>query len=124
MWLARDPEDWKESSDSPVSKRGRRIQGTTAAQPHHDPWEGGGAGNPGNFPDIVQDKKVTASSQHGLMKRNPCLTNLVAFHNEVTDLVYVCTTGKKDWQVITQSNDQIKTRFLLYVIDSRNVYLT
>lgn len=45
------------------------------------------------------------------------------FHNEVTGLVCVHTIGKEDWEIITQSNDQRKTRFLLYVIDSRNVYL-
>lgn len=66
---------------------------------------------------------MTASSQHGLMKGKPCLTNLMAFHNELTGLVNVCTIGNKDWEIITQSNDQRKTRFLLYVIDSRNVYL-
>ncbi|PKU46012.1 serine threonine-protein phosphatase 2b catalytic subunit alpha isoform [Limosa lapponica baueri] len=73
--------------------------------------------------ECKRDKKVTASSWHGLMKRKPCLTDLMAFHNEVTGLVYVHTIGKKDWEVTTQSNDQRKTRFLVYVIDSRNVYL-
>lgn len=39
------------------------------------------------------------------------------------DRLGVCATGKKDWEIVTQNNGQGKTRFLLHVIDSRNVYL-
>lgn len=39
------------------------------------------------------------------------------------DWLGVCTIGKEDWEIVTQNNGQRKTRFLRYVIDSRNVYL-
>lgn len=34
----------------------------------------------------MEDKKVVGSSQHGFIKRNSCLTNMVAFYNEVPGL--------------------------------------
>jgi len=36
---------------------------------------------------VFKDSEVIRSSQHGFMKRKPCLTNLITFCNEVTTLV-------------------------------------
>lgn len=35
----------------------------------------------------MKDKKVTGSHQHGLTKRKSCLTNLIAFYNDMTGMV-------------------------------------
>lgn len=35
----------------------------------------------------VKDKKVIESSYYGFMKETFCLTNLIAFHNEMSGLV-------------------------------------
>lgn len=35
----------------------------------------------------IKDKKVTGSTQHGFMKMKSCLTNLMAFYDEITRLV-------------------------------------
>lgn len=34
---------------------------------------------------FMEDKKVIGSGQHGFTKCKPCLTNLIAFHNEVNN---------------------------------------
>lgn len=40
-----------------------------------------------NISKYMKDSEVIKSSQHGFMKRKPCLTNLVIFYNEVITLV-------------------------------------
>lgn len=54
------------------------------------------------------------------MKNLPNQANGLA---QQDDWLGVCTIGQKDWEIVTQNNGQEKTRFLLCVIDSRNVYL-
>ncbi|KAK4813958.1 hypothetical protein QYF61_003692 [Mycteria americana] len=44
-------------------------------------------GTEGTFPRYLgRDKKVIESSRHGFMMRKSCLTNLIAFYNEITSL--------------------------------------
>lgn len=38
------------------------------------------------FPNM-KDKKLFGSSQHGFVKEKSCLTNLLAFYNEITALI-------------------------------------
>jgi len=35
----------------------------------------------------MNDKKITRNSQHGFTKSKSCLTNLIKFYDEMTDLV-------------------------------------
>lgn len=39
------------------------------------------------FSKHIKDKRVIGSSKHGILKGKPCLTNLIAFFDEVTSLV-------------------------------------
>lgn len=109
-------EDWEEARVSPVLPEGESEE-LEPVESHLSPWKGGEAANPGNyFREIC--RKVSASSR-GFMKGK----NLPNQLPQQGDRLSVCTTGEKVWEIVTQNNGQGKTRFLLHVIDSRNVYL-
>lgn len=61
--------------------RSRELQ---AGQPHLSSWEGDRANLPENHFQTQGSKKVIRSSQQRFMKRKSCLTNLIAFYNEMT----------------------------------------
>ena len=64
-----------------------------ASQSHLSPWKDVKANNHLNH---LKDWTVTASSQPGFTEGNSYLTNLIAFLNEMTDLVYefILTSAK------------------------------
>lgn len=77
------PEDSKEANGTPVFKNGRNY------------WPGSLTSVPRKVKKWLilvtifehEDKKVARSSQHGFIKRKSCLTNLIAFYDELTTLM-------------------------------------
>ena len=89
MVIGEVPEHWKRANVTPVFKNGRKE-------------------DPGNYRPVsltlipgkvieqlileiisrhLKDRKVIRSSQHRFIKGKLCLTNLIAFHDEMTGLV-------------------------------------
>ena len=57
-----------------------------ASQPHFSPWEGDGGKNLEAICKHLKDKKVIWSCQCGFMKVKSCLTNLIAFWDEINEV--------------------------------------
>ncbi|CAM4534454.1 unnamed protein product [Lepidochelys kempii] len=85
------PDDWKKANVVPIFKKGRtRILGTTdqTSQPHLSPWKNHGAGIlKESILKHLHERKVIRNSQHGFTKGRSCLTNLIAFYDEITGSV-------------------------------------
>jgi len=77
----------------------------------------------------VEEKKVTRSSQHGFTKAKSCLTNLIAFYNDVSgwvdegrsvDIVYLDFSKAFD----TVSQNILKGKLRKCGLDERSVRWT
>lgn len=71
---------WQEGQE----ERSGELQ---TGQTYLSPWEGDGMNPPASHFQLYQDKNVTKNSKHGFVKGKSCLTNLVAFYNEIASLV-------------------------------------
>lgn len=75
----------------------RRARELLSRQYHHDPWKSDDANSPGHHFQSIKDKKVIKSNQRGFMKVKSCLTKLIAFFNDVTNLV----NEGEEWMLFT-----------------------
>lgn len=64
-----------------------RSEELKARQIYLSPWEGDSMNSPASHFQSYRDKNVTRNSKHGSVKAKSCLTNLVAFYNEIASLV-------------------------------------
>ncbi|CAM4417157.1 unnamed protein product [Lepidochelys kempii] len=83
------PDDWKKDNVVPIFKKGRRrILGTTGQSASPQSLE-----NimeqvlKESIPKHLEKRKVIRNSQHGFTKGKSCLTNLIAFYDEITGSV-------------------------------------
>ncbi|TRZ05008.1 hypothetical protein HGM15179_022099, partial [Zosterops borbonicus] len=83
------PDDWRNANVSPIFKKGKK-------EDLENYWPVSLTSIPGKVMEQVilevitkhiEEKKVIWSSQHGFTKKKSCLTNLIAFHDDMAGWV-------------------------------------
>lgn len=78
----------EEGNTTPILKKREEKEDSRnrVSQSHLCAWQNDGAGPPGSYRHI-ENEELISDSQCGFTKAKWCLTNLVAFYDEVTALV-------------------------------------
>jgi len=105
------PEDWRKVNVTPVFKKGqlRGPRELQARQPHLHPGKGDGAAHH----QASGGKKVIRSSQHGFTKGKSCLTNLIAFYDDMTGWVDKGRAGHAVYLDFSKAFDTVCHNILL-----------